>query len=50
MDTFFMPKWVLLKNNIKVAESDSITDLIEIIDKDISSDEATYEIAEKDEE
>lgn len=45
-----MPKWVLLRNNIKVAESDSITDLIEIIDKDISLDEATYEIAEKDEE
>lgn len=45
-----MSKWILLRNNIKVAESGSVIDLIEIIDKDISTDEATYEITEKDEE
>lgn len=45
-----MSKWILLRNGIKITESDSIMELMNIIDKDISTDEATYEIAEKDKE
>lgn len=38
----------LLKNGIILAESESILRLMEIIDKDISTDEAAYEIRQKD--
>lgn len=39
-----MRKWILLRNGIKVAESDSLLALVEIVDKDISTDEAMYDI------
>lgn len=37
----------LLKNGIIVTESSSILELMAIIDKDISTDEAAYEIRQK---
>lgn len=39
-----MRKWILLKNGIKVAESDSLLTLMDTVDKDISTDEAMYDI------
>ena len=39
-----MSKWVLLKNGIKIAESDSLLILMDKVDKDISTDEALYDI------
>ena len=39
-----MPKWVLLRNGIKVAESDDLLTLIDKVDKDISLDKALYDI------
>lgn len=39
-----MRKWVLLRNGIKIAESDSLFNLVDIVDKDISTDEAVYDI------
>jgi len=42
-----MSKWILLKNGQRVASSDNVMELINIIDKDISTDEASYEITEE---
>ena len=45
-----MGSLVLYRNGIPIAESDSMVELMEIIDKDISIDEATYEISSKEDE
>lgn len=37
-------KWVLLRNGVKVAESDSLLTLMDKVDKDISTDGAMYDI------
>lgn len=37
-------KWVLLRNGVKVAESDSLMTLMDTVDKDISTDQAMYDI------
>lgn len=39
-----MRKWILLRNGIKIAESDSLLILMDVVDKDISTDEAMYDI------
>lgn len=39
-----MRKWILLRNGIKIAESDSLFNLVDIVDKDISTDKAVYDI------
>jgi hypothetical protein len=45
-----MHKWILLRNGIKVAESDSILELCQIIDKSprTTANEAVFEIRESD--
>lgn len=37
-------KWVLIRNGIKVAESNDLLTLMDMVDKDISTDETLYDI------
>lgn len=37
-------RWVLLRNGVKIAESDSLLTLMDKVDKDISTDSAMYDI------
>jgi hypothetical protein len=37
-------KWILIRNGIKVAESNDLLTLMDAVDKDISTDETLYDI------
>jgi len=39
-----MRKWILLRNGVKIAESEHILTLMDAVDKDISMDGAMYDI------